>query len=43
MSTSNSEQKEQTNREKYDFFWSFSQIHINPEKNHTKNIEMTFL
>ena len=31
--TSNSEQKEQTNKEKYIFYCSVSQIHINPEKN----------
>ena len=36
ISTSNIEQKEQTNREKYVFYCSVSQIHINPEKN-TKN------
>ena len=30
ISTSNSEQKEQTNREKYVFYCSVSQIHINP-------------
>ena len=36
------EQKEQTNREKYAFFCSFSQIHINPRKKLEKNIEMTF-
>ena len=30
--TSNSEQKEQTNKEKYVFYCSVSQIHINPEK-----------
>ena len=34
ISTSNSEQKEQTNREKYVFYCSVSQIHINPEKTH---------
>ena len=28
ISTSNSEQKEQTNREKYIFYWSISQICI---------------
>ena len=32
ISTSNSEQKEQTNRKKYVFYYSVSQIHINPEK-----------
>ena len=32
ISTSNSEQEEQTNREKYVFYCSASQIHINPEK-----------
>ena len=32
ISTSNSEQEEQTNREKYVFYCSVSQIHINPEK-----------
>ena len=32
ISTRNSEHKEQTNREKYDFYCSVSQIHINPEK-----------
>ena len=36
ISTSNSEQKEQTNREKYVFYCSVSQIHINPEKNTPK-------
>ena len=36
ISISNSEQEEQTNREKYDFYCSVSQIHINPEKKHTK-------
>ena len=30
ISTSNSEQKEQTIREKYVFYCSVSQIHINP-------------
>ena len=30
--TSNSEHEEQTNREKYVFYCSVSQIHINPEK-----------
>ena len=34
---SNSEQEEQTNREKYVFYCSVSQIHIIPEKN-TKNL-----
>ena len=29
-STSNSEQEEQTNREKYVFYCSVSQIHMNP-------------
>ena len=33
ISTRNSEQKEQTNREKYIFYCSVSQIHTNPEKN----------
>ena len=32
ISTRNSEQKEQTYREKYVFYCSVSQIHINPEK-----------
>ena len=32
ISTSNSEQKQQTNKEKYVFYCSVSQIHINPEK-----------
>ena len=32
ISTSNSEQEEQTNREKYVFYCSVSQIHIHPEK-----------
>ena len=32
ISTSNSEQKEQTNKEKYAFYYSVSQIHINSEK-----------
>ena len=32
MSTSNIEQKEQTNRDKYIFYCSVSQIHINPAK-----------
>ena len=41
ISTSNSEQKEQTNREKYVFYCSVSQIHINPEKNTKKPIIMT--
>ena len=31
ISTRNSEQKEQTNREKYVFYCSVSQIHINPK------------
>ena len=31
-----SEQEEQTNREKYVFYCSVSQIHINPEKKHEK-------
>ena len=33
---SESEQKEQTNREKYVFYCSVSKIHINPEKKHEK-------
>ena len=33
ISTNNSEQKEQTNKQKYVFYCSVSQIHINPEKN----------
>ena len=37
ISTRNSEQKEQTNREKYVFYCSVSQIHINAEKNPRKN------
>ena len=36
ISTSNSEQEEQTNRENYDFYSIVSQIHINPEKKHEK-------
>ena len=36
ISTSNSEQKEQTNREKYVFYCSVSQLHVNPEKNTKK-------
>ena len=32
ISTSHSEQEGQTNREKYVFYCSVSQIHINPEK-----------
>ena len=32
ISSSNSEQEEQTNKEKYVFYCSVSQIHINPEK-----------
>ena len=36
ISTSNSEQKEQTNGEKNVFYCSVSQIHINPEKTHEK-------
>ena len=36
ISISNSEQEEQTNREKYVFYFSVSQIHINPEKKHEK-------
>ena len=39
---SNSEQKEQTNKEKYAFYYSVSQIHINPEKKQEKNTEMIF-
>ena len=31
-----------TNREKYVFHCSVSQIHINPKKKHEKNIKMTF-
>ena len=34
--------KEQTNREKYVFYCSASQIHINPKKNTKKPIKMTF-
>ena len=34
--------KEQTNREKYVFYCSVSQILINPKKKHKKNIKMTF-
>ena len=41
ISTSNSEQEEQTNREKYVFHCSVSQIHINPQKNTEKPIIMT--
>ena len=40
LTTSDSEQKEQTNKEKYAFYSSVSQIHINPEK-HEKNTKMT--
>ena len=36
ISTRKSEQKEQTNREKYFFYCSVSQIHINPEKKQEK-------
>ena len=35
--TSKSEQKEQANKEKYVFFFSVSQIHINPEKTRKKH------
>ena len=35
--TSNSEQKEQTNKEKYVFYCSVSQIYINPEKTRKKH------
>ena len=35
--TSNSEQKQQTNKEKYVFYCSLSQIHINPEKTWKKH------
>ena len=41
ISTSNSEQEKQTNREKYVFYCSVSQIHINPEKNTKNPIIMT--
>ena len=34
--------KEQTNREKYVFYCSVSQIHINPKKN-TKNIHVIYI
>ena len=34
--------KEQTNLEKYVFYCSISQIHINPKKNTKKPIKMTF-
>ena len=34
ISTSNSEWKEQTNKEKYVFYCRVSKIHINPEKTH---------
>ena len=40
ISTSNSEQ-EQTNGEKYVFYCSVSQIHINPEKTRKNPIIMT--
>ena len=33
---------EQTNREKYVFYCSVSQIHINPKKKHEKPLKMTF-
>ena len=33
---------EQTNREKYVFYCSVSQIHINSEKTHEKDIKSTF-
>ena len=36
ISTSNSEQEEQTNREKHVFYCSVSKIHINPKKTHKK-------
>ena len=42
ISTSNSEQNEQTNRENYVFYCSVSQIHINPEKN-TKKTHSTMI
>ena len=35
--STNSEQKEQTNKEKYVFYCSVWQIHINPDKKHEKN------
>ena len=41
ISTSNSEQEEQPNREKYVIYCSVSQIHINPEKNTKNPIIMT--
>ena len=41
ISTSNSEQEEQTNREKYVFYCSVSQIHIIPVKNTKNPIIMT--
>ena len=41
ISTSNSEQEEQTNIDKYVFYCSVSQIHINPEKTRKKPIIMT--
>ena len=37
ISTSNSEQKEHLNKEKYVFYCSVSQIHIIPEKNTKKH------
>ena len=40
-SNTNSEQEEQTNRGKYVFYCSVSQIHINPEKNTKNPIIMT--
>ena len=42
ISTSNSEQKEQTNREKYAFYCSVSQIHINLEKSTKKHQNVFF-
>ena len=41
ISTNNSEQKQQTNREKYVFYCSVSQIHINPEKTTKKTMIKT--
>ena len=41
ISTSNREQKEQTNRDNYVFYCSVSQIHINPDKNTKNPIIMT--
>ena len=42
-STSNSEQKEQTNRKKCVFYCSVSQIHINPEQNTKKPPKSLFV